>query len=237
MNYRKYIGKTAVILSFMFSFFLISHIISAQTLPYSQLNELYIDYMIEKHRNPEYFESISGTPYANEVFSNGLVYIEGNEIPVKAKMRYNNWIDEMEFLKETPDTILLLDNKQEIDSILLNNQIWKYMGYVKNDIIGKGYFKVLYNGVCNLYEMQRKEFKPERKPQVGYETYKAAEFNTLPAEYYIQFRNGALIYLPRSKRQLLNLFRDEGYKVNHNTKIKYNPEFLIPFVQKTCANK
>mgnify|MGYP006299581185 CR=1 FL=1 len=237
MNFGKYIRKTTVILSFMFSLFFISDIISAQTLPHSQINKLYIDYMIEKHRNPEYFESISGTPYANIVFSDGLVYIEGNEIPVKAKMRYNNWIDEMEFLRETPDTILLLENKQEIDSILLNNHIWKYLGYIKKDKIGKGYFKVLYNGACNLYEMQRKEFQPERKPQVGYETYKAAEFNTLPAEYYVQFRNGPLIYLPNSKRKLLNVFRDEGYKVNWNKKIKYNPEFIIPFVQTVCANK
>lgn len=201
-----------------------------------QVNNLYTDFLQAKFNDPSAFSKIAGTPYENPEFSNALVYMQGNDIALKARMRYNNFLGEMEFIREKDEQVLLLDNKELVDSILLNNITYRYLDYTKTEKEHlKGYFELIYQGGCGLYRRKPVEFKDEHVPHVGYEEYSPPEFVKKPEEFYAQFDNDPLVILPKSRRKIITIFREQGFDTGNVAKPGYDRESLSSFVKDCCG--
>ena len=200
------------------------------------LNDFYTGFLNAKANDPEYFSRISGSPYENPEFSDALVYMNGNRVPLRARMRYNNCFNEMEYVRNEDDQILVLDNKEFIDSIRFEAKTYQYLGYTKDKIRNAGYFELVFKGKCSLYMVNPREFQEEKVPESGYEEYAPPRFVTKPEEFYIRFGNDPLVSLPHSKKKITALFSEKGFDTGGSSKLKYNRESLYSFVQSCCGS-
>jgi len=196
------------------------------------LTNFYNDYLTAKRRDPSYFERFDGSPYENSKFTTGLVYISGQHEPLQARMRYNNCFDEMEFIPEKDTAeFLILDNKDKVDSIILNSEKFCYLPYLKNEVISRGFLMLLHEGKngVNLYMRSPKEFQEEKPPTGGYMDYIPASFIDKPEDFYVQFENLDVIFLPRTKKKIIDLFEENGFFPVNSSKLTYKRESLVAF--------
>jgi hypothetical protein len=195
----------------------------------TELNEFYNDYLMEKQSNPEYFDKIEGSPYKNPEFVEALVYMNGSGDPVTGKMRYNNYQDEMEFQKEENGDILLLQNKNTLDSILLINNTYLYLNYIDDKELASGYFVRLINKECKLYFRSTIKYREEKIPKTGYEKYEPASFIRGDDLFFVGFEDLPLIEIPRRNKKMQELFREYGFENKEMSKVKYNETELVNF--------
>jgi hypothetical protein len=136
-------------------------------------------------------------------------------------MRYNNCFDEMEFIPEDGDGFLILEEKETIDSIRLNNEKYRFRSFMDGKELKSGYFIVVNEGPASLYLRQPRQFQEEKKPTGGYQDFIPAEFINLPDQFYIGFGDEPLMELPRSKKKIMSLLVEKGFNPPANEKYDY----------------
>ncbi len=202
--------------------------------PEIAFGKLYDEYRTNKRRNARDFDYIEGSPYKNPEFLEGSVYLKTNAQPVNAKLRYNNVFDEIEYIADSSDNYLILDNKTQIDSIHLNGNTFRYLVYPTGKDIISGYFVFLTGTKCQLFMKEPFAYQPEKPPTGGYQEYIPAKFVKLPEEFYVILENGKLFKLPESKRKIIDLLEEHGYRNIPDMKIKYAREELISLIEQLC---
>ncbi len=105
-------------------------------------------------RNPDQeMEKPKGSPYMEYRFLDAKVAT----VAQIAKMRYNTFSDEFEFISVTNDT-LVLDKIQDFDNIVFshNNQNFRLLDYINEDkILTKGY-------LISLFESEKCRFTKKK---------------------------------------------------------------------------
>jgi hypothetical protein len=140
----------------------------------------------------------------------------------------------MEYVSDSAGNYLILDNKDLVDSIRLNDMLYRYLTYTSGKEVLSGYFIQLAGNECKLFMKKPFEYQPERHPQGGYEDYKPAKFVAKPEVFYMKFTDGDLIKIPESSRKIASFFESHGFKNLPDKKIKYTQEELVSLVKAIC---
>lgn len=197
------------------------------------IDNLYQEYRLARRYDPTYWKIVKGSPYENQEFTNAFVFLKNNPIPEKGRLRYNLLFDEMELLESGNDEFLIVDKKETIDSIILDNQKFRFMVYEENEETKKGFLVQLNSGKCILYVKKPREYRPEKFPEGGYQDYVPPSILIKPEKYYIQFENQLTLLLPQSTKNIIEIFRRNGFDVSSYVKknrTKYNVESLLAIV-------
>lgn len=217
----------------LFTILFISNVVLLQESTAQQRTfDLFNEYLLNKNRE-SLLDNIEGSPYAEPSFSDGVVFLKGNKRALKFPLRYNNYFDEMEYKADNLESFLVLDNKNDVDSILLNNE--KYIYLTKDDENNSdGYFIVLTKGKkCNLLLKKSIKFRKE-VPAGGYRDYVPAKFIPSPDKFFVQFHDGDVVEIPRSRKKAFSIFNKKGFQELSRSNFKYEREKLISFIESIC---
>jgi hypothetical protein len=153
-------------------------------------------------------EKPKGSPYINSLFSTAKVDgIEG-----KANMRYNAYLDAIEFITASNDT-LALDKIADFGSItfLSSNKKYKLVTYSNNiQKSYQGYLVEVYQK--SNYAFLKREwviFYAGKKAKTSLEKDMPAKFIKQDDTYYFRDSKGNITDFPESKKQLAKLFPDK----------------------------
>lgn len=135
----------------------------------------------------------------------------------------------MEFIRNMDDQVLVLTNRNKIDSIRLDNKTYQYLKFFEDQTVNSGYFVRLTPGECSLFKKSPKRFQEEKPPQSGYEGYVPPSFIQEDDEFYVSFDEAPLIQVPDRKKKIQKLFMEHGYENKKMSKVKYKEEELVEY--------
>ena len=121
-------------------------------------------------------------------------------------VRYNAYTDEME--AKVNDEIMVIQPKEDVTVRLMNNQAaYEYIAYKDEDNNVHQNYLVLVSDNPNvkIYKREQIYLKPEEHPSGGYQKYKAPMYKKLNPEYYIQFKDGDVVYMSTKKKDVYDL--------------------------------
>ncbi len=158
-----------------------------------------------------------GSPYLSENFEEATI----ENIGTGAKMRFNIYRNEFEFISTANDTLIL-------DKILLynnikfvkNNNIYKLVKYPDvNDEPEMGYLQELHqNGILTLFKKENIRFKEEKLGITSLEGNMPAKFYTVKNNFFLKVKS-VLINFPDSKKSVLKLFSSKKEAIESFFKI------------------
>ncbi|MDH7444779.1 hypothetical protein [Aquimarina sp. 2201CG14-23] len=177
----------------------------------------------EKKDNSIDFESIKGSPYLNEKFSLGKLYIYDSLIDNNL-FRYNIYSDEIEV---TENNQLYGLYKVKGMKLMLDNQTLVLKNYQENSKSkNKSYFIVLSEGKnISLYKRKKCKLTPAQKATTPNQMDRAAKFN-IYEDYYIKKENDEHLYkISTKERNILKIMQDKkeivkNYIDKHNINLK-----------------
>ncbi|MGU3374017.1 hypothetical protein [Chryseobacterium sp. M5A1_1a] len=163
------------------------------------------------------YDEIIGSPYLNTDFQ--LAKIANNY--EKAAVRYNSYLDEIEFQKDGKP--LVLPKEEKFSRIEISSPKSTIVLLDTKDELS-GYFFELVNGSNRLYKKVRIKFNDVVLAANSYASEKAAFFRTLDPVYYIQTTKGLirktkkekdiLLFFPDKKESIEAFFRSNSIKLN-----------------------
>lgn len=163
------------------------------------------------------YDEIIGSPYHTTDFH--LAKIADNY--EKAPVRYNSYLDEIEFQKDGKPLVLPKEEKfSRIEIVSPKSTI--VLKETKDEL--SGYFFELVNGSNKLYKKVRTKFNDVVPAANSYASDKAAFFRTLDPVYYIQTTKGLirktkkekdiLLFFPDKKDSIEAFFKSNSIKLN-----------------------
>jgi hypothetical protein len=200
------------------------------------LEGLYDRYLLEKFRNMGDYSNIDGYPYIDRNFKDANVVFRDGTIQAHS-LRYNNFLDEMEFTQN--GTITHIANKSSIDKIIIGDKVYKVCRQVKNNQTTHSYFVELVFGSVTLLKKEPIEYLPEKKITGGYQDYMPPRFVLKDPVYFVIIQADNPEELPSGKSGFLkfldskNLNASQTFKKN---KLKYNEEGLKSLINKLNAH-
>ncbi len=137
-------------------------------------------------------------------------YIEAtvNTYNNKAFLRYNIFLDEMEFVKDNQIYFLHKEPKMTISFKSLNK---KYVTFKESEKLG---FYVEENlGVSKLLSKEVVVFKEAKKAQTSYGSDSSADYKKKKDIYFFSFDGVNVIKVPRKKKKFYTLFGENSSKI------------------------
>ncbi len=170
--------------------------------------------------------NVQGSPYANEEFALGKVFIKGQD-PYNGMLRYNAYQDGIE-MKTDKGVITLL--KRDYLSAEIDGDLYLIENYKKNGAIRKGYFVEKNKGKARLLFKQNKEFIAERPAASSYSKDQPAKFDDDNVYYLITEGNPGIEVKLKSK-DILAALPDhqkevEAYAKKNKNKMKSEEEVI-----------
>lgn len=175
---------------------------------------------------------IEGSPYLDDEFVEGSVFMTSKVQFVGLPLRYNIFNDQVEFRTED-ETVQVLSVPEVIEKVEFGQTTLEYSVYSNLNKIKRGFFVVLEKGKATLYSRPRVNFEDAKKA-AAYSDAKPPRFIKRPDEYYIRLGKEPAELIAR-KKDLEGLFTDhekEMLEFLNNNKINTNrPEDLVKVVQ------
>lgn len=168
--------------------------------------------------NPNSVENIEGSPYANETFVFGSLYIDAKLHKKNVLLRYNIFSEEIEIStgsadKESSYDALLKDPSYHAR---IGQTSYIFVAYNASNEDG-GYFAFIANGdPFHLYEKAKAKFVKATEPR-PYAPSKSAKFLRSIA-YYLVSKDGKFFKIPTKHARLVKEW--EGYKNELKTFLK-----------------
>ena len=132
--------------------------------------------------------SIKGTPYVNETYEQGIVFLEKKAFKVPA--RYNAFKDAMEY--QQSGRAMELDPSPAIKKIRLQNATFVVEKFIHDGKQKFGYFVLLDSGKAMLYSRKVVNYLPPKKGGNLDGTDQVAEFRRVPDIFYVKIGNNEL---------------------------------------------
>jgi hypothetical protein len=181
--------------------------ISSQML-FGQPSHLFIqDFCARERIFPEKakeYLDIEGTPYLDNDFQDGLVYLKETEV-FKIPIRYNIYADEMEYQAKGMNYVI--GSPAALNKIILGESIYVFLPFIQKG----GYFELFELGKCTLVQKKITDVKPaeESKPMV---TPAPATFIRKPDVFYCVI-NDTLVYKIKNMESVKTALKDEKPKI------------------------
>lgn len=166
-----------------------------------EIDQMYTTVQGEKLRSNKVY--IEGSPYLNPSFSDAKVAkVEGNY-----KMRYNAYLDEIEYTTNT-DTLALVKDMRFSEIVFptqnLHFQLATYPYEGKNVT---GYLiKLVDQPTVKIYKKEKINFQDAQPARSSYDEAKPPRYVKADVTYFVKLGDQAIVDLPENKRKLLALF-------------------------------
>jgi len=184
--------------------------------------------------NPNSVENIEGSPYANDEFVFGKLYVNGELSKKNVLLRYNILSEEIEISTSktaTQDTYDALF-KDPAYHAKIGNTIYIFANYYDSAEEG-GYFAFLESGkTFDFYKKMIVNFTPAREPR-PYSPAVSAKF-IKETNYYLVSKEGNFFKLPNKKAKLIRAMSDkeeeiEQYMNSQNLDIENESDMIALF--------
>ncbi|MDD4144874.1 MAG: hypothetical protein PHN68_09580 [Prolixibacteraceae bacterium] len=175
---------------------------------------------------------IEGSPYLNDEFKEGTVFMTSKTKFVEMPLRYNIFNDQVEF-RSDDGSLMVLSVPEVIEKVEFGETTLEYSVYSQLNKVRRGFFVVLEKGEASLYSRPRVTFEDARKPG-AYSEAKPPRFIKRPDEYYIRIGKepAELISKKKDIEELFTEHEKEMQEFIRKNKININrPEDLIKVVQ------
>jgi hypothetical protein len=171
-----------------------------------------------------------GSPYNSTNFQE----VKVEHVIEKAKMRFNIYNDEFEFILPTKDT-LILDKTDDFNNLIFvqTNVKYRLVNYTNVDLKNVyGYLIETYQkGAYNLFKKERIQYNEEKIARTSLETNMPAKFYKIKSLYFLSSK-GITKEFPTSRKKLTNLFPDKKEVIE-----KFLKENKIDFDSETDLKK
>jgi hypothetical protein len=152
---------------------------------------------------------IVGSPYFNDDFVNGEVYVSETERFSDIPLRYNMYTDQIEF-RLADGNVYNFDDPSIIYKVSFNDQDFIFSKFDSNK---KGFFFVLYEGKSILCERRTKNYT-QKIPSKGIVDEKPAQYTSAPAKSYI-ILEGRLPQFYGSAKGMVKIFHAQSTVVSN----------------------
>lgn len=165
------------------------------------------------------YDEIIGSPYLDKNFRDASVAKDYE----KTSIRYNSYLDEIEFQKDSKPLVLPKEEKFSKIELTLPKET---LVLLETDDNLKGYFFELVNGKISLYKKIKTKFIDALPAANSYASDRAASFKLLDPVYYIKTER-SYIKKPKNQKEIIESFPDKKealisfFKEN---KIKFDKE-------------
>ena len=168
----------------------------------TQLDQLqYEVYKNNRLLSDEQVGAAEGSPYIHKDWNYGKITLNGSDKVYEAKMRYNNYSDEIEI--NDNNVIKTFGNKIAIKEIVIGIEVYKVYPYEENKQIKQGFYLELSSGKVGLYSKTPVIYKPAKQPTSGYDQPEPAKFIVKPTEYYVRNGNSLPVLVPGNKKKAI----------------------------------
>ncbi len=172
------------------------------------VEQLYTSFNVSK----EEFESMEGSPYANETFLKGNIY-QGKELATKnVLLRYNALADEIEISKSKESKEYNALIKDPNIYVKIFQDIYVFVPYNGSKEKG-GYFNVVTEG--NQFDLYKKTTVTYKEPyfaETSYQKDRPAKWeNTII--YYLVGKDGSFYELPTKRPKVLDVMNKKKKEV------------------------
>ncbi len=161
------------------------------------------------------YEGTKGTPYVNETWFPGEIYLKSKNRVVIKEMNYNCYDNELAFLDPADRTVRLI-NRYTVDFFYFLNGIDTLL-FVPIEPENDGEFlfaQVLYSGGSMVYKRYQKEFV-KANYEGGYSAdRKYDEFADKSSLYFLKHDDKLIYKVKKSKKQILEAFPDAENEIS-----------------------
>lgn len=182
--------------------------------------------------DPRAENNFLGSPYLRDSFHLGEVMMRNNVKYTGVPLRYNIYLDELEFTGED-GMIWALSNPQAVQYVEMETDKLVYAPFLAGKKIKQTFFVVEKEGKATLLRKPKIFLHKAEKPG-AYKDAKPPRFITRPDEYYLWIKGQAARHIV-SKKELPELFPDHQKEVKtfvKKQKVKPNkPELLLRLVE------
>jgi hypothetical protein len=166
---------------------------------------------------------VEGSPYSTSDFVSATILPINKPFLVK----YDAYKDQMEVKKDGNVLILNKHVKEYVIKLNGNNGTYKILATPPYRALGY-FFVVSENQNISLYKKEVKNIEEEKAASYSNMSKTPAKFSKLKTEFYIKYSSeDVVIKLPRSKKQVINLFpdnKDQVKKFIKENNIKFSDE-------------
>lgn len=172
--------------------------------------------------NEAILNSIEGTPFMNNDFTEGELYTVDGKRLENIMLRYNVFNDIMEV--SFNESLFELSGEL-VKRVKLEDKTFDYLSYTIADKQRSGYLELLQEGEWRLYCYHAKKFKEAQAQKAMEDKPSPPEFRNLPLVYLVMNdeRNTAIGF--RNKKELANSFTDNNGEIRayiKKHKLKHN---------------
>lgn len=141
--------------------------------------------------------SIKGSPYSDKVFIKGEVAMKDGNTYKSIPLRYNIFLDRIEFSNE--GAIFYISDPNQIKNVKIGNFTYVYTIYYDGSKIKKSHF-LLHHKVENnkLLKKERIEFENAENP-IAFQNAKPARYKKMPNIFYLKFGAKPAVEVKRRK--------------------------------------
>jgi len=156
----------------------------------------------EYHKNQllkgikERYKTVEGTPYMYGDFLSGDVRVERDQTYIyKALIRYNMYMNEMEF-KDESGQVYLLKPPEGMKEIVLNDKTFIHSDFIENGESGDSYFLRMNDGHYKFL-IRKKVVLLEAEREEPYKPARPARFHQEEDKYFVKKDDSPAFYLKK----------------------------------------
>jgi len=185
------------------------------------------------------YNEIVGSPFRYTQFMESKVFFRLQDLPMKYKINYNAYNDELEYIED--GITYTICNPNEIHKVEVNNEVIIYTKYYNYDVQKEGYFIEIIDDYISLYKKELILNVLIKNSAYGNNQDKKAKFIKEKPRYYISIYGGPLTLI-KTKKKLTQLFfnhpdvkkyiKEENIKMHSEDDLKKLVIFLNKFDKK-----
>lgn len=159
------------------------------------------------------YNDIKGSPYVNDQFEKGYVFVVANENAQNLQLRYNAYSDDVEYLQGVKAYTFI--NPELIKKINFSGTTYVYrLLKTSKESKNGGFFAVLFSDRdLKLLKKQSVGFLPAKEAASSYEKNKPASFSKVKETYFLEFEKEKPLELPSVKKKVIQIFEAKGFQV------------------------
>ncbi|WP_339811077.1 hypothetical protein [uncultured Imperialibacter sp.] len=196
-GYSPHVRKLAMV---SFLLLLSTGVMNAQIVSYKDRNVVdyqdYINYS-KAITGANKGEDYEGSPYMDDEFKDGIVFIEKDRKTNPVPMRYNMYADQMEFKRG--DFTYLMEPVLSIDMISVGEHLFILGEFIEANKYNLGFFEVIDTGRLNVMMKQVVRLRPGQAPKAMESAPTLPTYLKLGFEYYYQLDKGEVFKISKVK--------------------------------------
>lgn len=145
-------------------------------------------------------EKYNGSPYKDDEFKEGIIYIDKTSQSNPVPMRYNMYTDKMEFKRG--NYTYIMEPTLSIDMVSVGGQLYILGESVDDTKYHLGFYEVIDTGKVNVMMKQVVRLRAAQPPKAMESAPTPATYMKLGFEYYYQVGDGEVFKISKIKKMI-----------------------------------